>query len=59
MDKRTYTKTELGMIYGIAIGATVILIMYALTDEILWNLTMGLGLALGLGIGASLDKKRG
>lgn len=59
MNKRTYTKTELGMIYGIAIGAAIFLIMYALTDEILWILAMGLGLALGLGIGASLDKKRG
>jgi len=45
--KREYTKTELGMTYGLLTGAG-------------WWLSMlGAGLALGLGIGASMDRREG
>ena len=57
MNNRAYTKSELGMLYGMMIGASVFLIMFALTSEILWVLAVGIGLALGLGLGASMDER--
>jgi len=59
MKKRKYTPTELGMIYGMLVGAVVFLVMFALTSEILWILAIGPGVAMGLGIGATMEKRGG
>lgn len=57
MNNRAYTKAELGMLYGMMIGASIFLIMFALTSELLWVLAVGIGLALGLGLRASMDER--
>ncbi len=56
MNKRQYSKTELGMMYGLLAGAAIFAIMFALTGNVLWTAAVGAGLALGLGIGATMDK---
>ena len=56
MNKRKYTRTELGMLYGVLSGGAIGAIVFALTGEVLWLGAVGIGIALGLGIGASLDK---
>ena len=56
MSNRKYTKTELGMMYGVMIGGAIGAIMFALTGEVVWFGAVGIGIAVGLGIGASLDK---
>lgn len=58
MKTGDYTKMELGLIYGMGIGAIVFLLMLALTGEIMWVLAMGAGIALGAGFGATFDQKR-
>jgi len=57
MNKRQYTPTELGMMYGMVIGAAIGVILFAITNEVWWLGAIGAGLALGLGIGASMEKK--
>lgn len=57
MNKRQYSKTELGMMYGLLAGAAVFAIMFALTGNALWTVAVGAGIALGLGIGATMDKR--
>lgn len=59
MGKRQYTPTELGMMYGLLIGAVIFLTMFSLTGEIMWILAMGTGIALGLGIGSSMEQRKG
>lgn len=59
MGKRRYTSTELGVMYGLLIGAVIFITMFALTGEILWIVTMGAGIALGLGIGATRGQREG
>ena len=56
MNKRKYSKTELGMMYGVMIGGAIGAVMLTLTGEVLWLGAEGVGVALDLGIGASLDK---
>jgi VIT1/CCC1 family predicted Fe2+/Mn2+ transporter len=58
MHKRQYTKTELGMVYGMAIGAAIFLVMFAITNDTQWIAALSVGLALGLGIGATMDKNQ-
>ena len=59
VGKRHYTPTELGMTYGLLIGAVIFLTMFSLTGEIMWILAMGTGIALGLGIGSSMGQREG
>jgi hypothetical protein len=59
MNKREYTKTELGMTYGLLVGGAVAVIAFALTGDAWWLTFTGAGLALGLGIGTSLDQREG
>ena len=56
MNRRKYSKTELGMMYGVLIGGATAAIMFALTGAVLWLAAVAVGVALGLGIGASMDK---
>ena len=55
--KREYTRTELGMMYGMLVGAVIALTMFTLTGEAWWLAMTGAGLALGLGLGATWDKR--
>lgn len=57
MNKRNYSKTELGMMYGVVSGGAVAAILFALTGNALWFTAVGVGLAIGLGVGASMDRK--
>jgi hypothetical protein len=57
MDERHYTKTEMGMMYGLLAGAAIALLLSALTGQAWWLAMTGAGVALGLGIGASLDQR--
>lgn len=57
--KREYTKTELGMMYGLLIGAVVASLMMALTGDAWWLAFTGAGIALGYGLGATWDKRAG
>lgn len=55
--KREYTNTELGMIYGLLIGAVLGITFFALTGEAWWLTIVGAGIALGLGLGATWDRR--
>lgn len=55
--KREYTRTELGMMYGLLVGAVIALTLFALTGEAWWLSMTGAGLAFGLGLGATWDKR--
>lgn len=57
MNPREYSKMELGLIYGMGIGAVVFLLMLALTGEAIWIVAMGAGIALGAGFGVTFDQK--
>jgi hypothetical protein len=57
MKRRTYTPTELGMVYGMAIGSAIALVLFALTNDAWWFGAIGAGLAIGLGIGSSYAKR--
>jgi hypothetical protein len=57
--KREYTNAELGMMYGLLIGAVVGILILALTGEAWWLALTGAGLAVGYGLGATWDKREG
>lgn len=57
MNKRQYTPTELGMMYGMTIGAVIGVILFAITNQPWWLGMIGIGVALGLGIGTAMDKR--
>ncbi|MFK5634290.1 MULTISPECIES: hypothetical protein [unclassified Ornithinimicrobium] len=52
------TSTQWGLVAGLLIGAAVGVVLFALTNEVLWLVLPGVGVALGSGIGASLDSRR-
>ncbi len=56
MNKRKYTKAELGMLYGIALGAGIGIPMFVITNNAIWFVAIGTGVALGISIGASKDR---
>lgn len=56
--KREYTKTELGMMYGLLIGAVIGVALMIVTGQAWWLAIAGAGLALGLGLGATWDRQR-
>ena len=58
MNKRQYTPTELGMLFGMIIGGAIGVILFAITNDARWFAITGLGLSLGLGIGAMLDSRK-
>lgn len=55
--KREYTKTELGMMYGLLIGAVIGVALMIVTGQAWWLAIAGAGLALGLGLGATWDRQ--
>ncbi len=54
---RKFTNTELGMTYGLMIGAAFVSMAFALTNDPIYFSYLGLGLVLGLVIGSYLDSK--
>ena len=56
--KREYTKTELGMMYGLLIGAVIGVALMIVTGQAWWLAIAGAGLALGLDLGATWDRQR-
>ena len=55
--RREYTKTEMGMMYGLLVGAVIALTLFTLTGDARWLTMTGAGLALGLGLGATWDTR--
>ena len=55
--KREYTKTELGMMYGLLIGAVIGVALMIVTGQAWWLAIAGAGLALGFGLGATWDRQ--
>jgi uncharacterized membrane protein YgaE (UPF0421/DUF939 family) len=55
--KRDTTKTELGMLYGMLVGAVVALTLFSLTGDAWWLSMTGAGLAFGLGLGATWERR--
>lgn len=56
MKQRKYTKAELGMMYGITLGAGIGIPMFVITNNVLWFTAIGAGLALGLSVGSGKDR---
>lgn len=55
---RRVTPTQLGMLWGIVVGAALGVVLFAVTSTALWLTLPGVGVALGLGVGATIDKRR-
>lgn len=55
--KREYTKTELGMMYGLLIGAVIGVALMIVTGQAWWLAIAGAGLSLGFGLGATWDRQ--
>ena len=58
MEKRKYTYTELGMLFGIFIGGGAGTVLFASTGNVLYLTIGGVGVATGLVLGAGLDRTR-
>ena len=56
-SKRKFTNTELGISYGLIIGAVVVGMLFALTNDPIYFSYLGFGLVIGLVIGSYLDSK--
>ena len=55
-DAGKTTPTQVGMMFGLWIGAGVGSLLFALTMNALWFVLAGVGVALGLGIGAARER---
>ena len=55
-DTSKTTPTQVGMMFGLWIGAGVATLGFAFTMNPLWFVLAGVGLALGLGIGAASER---
>lgn len=55
MRNRQYTKAELGLVSGTLVGASIGVLLMALTGDAIWLTVTGVGIALGYGIGATMD----
>lgn len=58
MEKNKYTYTQLGMLFGIIIGAGIGVLLFVFTQNALYFSTVGLGLVIGLIIGAGKDRQK-
>ena len=56
MQTRTYSKTALGMLFGIFIGGAVAVLLFAITGNALSFTVAGVGVALGLILGAGWEQ---
>jgi hypothetical protein len=56
MKRRKDTNSELGMMYGIIVGAAIGTLLFVFTHNAIWLTAIGVGVALGLSIGAGKDR---
>lgn len=59
MDKRKYSYTQLGMLFGIFIGGGVGILLFVYTSNALSFTVIGIGLVIGLILGAGFDRQKG
>lgn len=57
MEKRKYSYTQIGMLFGIFIGGSIGVLLFIFTGEPIAFTITGLGLVVGLLIGASKDRQ--
>lgn len=57
-EKRRYTYTQLGMLFGLFVGSGTATILFAITNDAIYFALVGFFLAIGLAIGAGLDSRR-
>jgi hypothetical protein len=58
MEKRKYTFTQLGMLFGIFIGGGIGILLFAFTNNPIYISATGVGLVIGLLIGAAKDRQQ-
>ena len=58
MEKRKYTYTQLGMLFGIFIGGGIGILLFVLTNNPIFISVTGVGLVIGLLIGAAKDRQQ-
>jgi hypothetical protein len=57
MTKRTYTGTEIGMLFGIFIGGGIAILLFTSTGNALSFTAVGVGLVIGLILGAGWKRR--
>lgn len=58
MNQKRVTYTQLGMLFGIFIGAGIGVVLFSTTNDPLWLGAVGVGLVIGLILGAGLDRRK-
>jgi uncharacterized membrane protein YgaE (UPF0421/DUF939 family) len=58
MSQNRVTYTQLGMLFGIFIGAGVGVILFSTTNNPVWLGAVGVGLVIGLILGTGLDRRK-
>ncbi len=57
MEKRKYSYTQLGMLFGIFIGGGIGVLLFVFTNNPIYISITGIGLVVGLLIGAAKDRQ--
>lgn len=57
MENKKPTYTQLGMLFGIILGAGIGVLLFVLTGNPLYFTVVGVGLVIGLIIGAGKDRQ--
>lgn len=58
MEKRKYTYTQLGMLFGIFIGSGLGILLFTSTGNAVYLAVAGVGAAIGLVLGAGFDRQQ-
>lgn len=57
MNGQRYTPSQLGLVYGMALGAALGLLLLSFTGDAIWLVLTGVGITLGYGIGATWERR--
>lgn len=57
MEKRKYSYTQLGMLFGIFIGGGIGVLLFVFTNNPIYISITGIGLVIGLLIGTAKDQQ--